>query len=311
MTTPSHPHPPRSLALPGGTVEYVDHGGPGEPVLLVHAGVFGAWFEPLAAQPALTEFRVIRMLRVGYTDTPPPTAPLSIAAHAGHCAAVLEHLNVGAAHVVAHSSGCVVALQLALDRPELVRSLVLSEPPLIDQLAAPEDLPVLHQMFGPVSATLDGAVAAGDIPTAFHAFMDVVGAPNHQSVLTATLGPDALTRAYRDAAYFFTGELPALVQWQFPPANAERIDQPTLFVQGDASPPAYHRLIARLATALPHATIATIGGENHLLPLNSPDRLAGIISNHVLRSARPTPANQSRRTPRLFAMACRPAQRYR
>jgi pimeloyl-ACP methyl ester carboxylesterase len=115
----------------------------------------------------------------------------------------------------------------------------------------------------------------------------------HQSVLTATLGPNALARAYRDAAYFFTGELPALAQWQFPPPDAQRIDQPTLFVQGGASPPAYHRLIARLATALPHATIATIGGENHLLPLNSPDRLAGIINNHVLRNARPTPANQS------------------
>ena len=56
MTTPSHPDLPHPLALPGGNVEYLDDGRPGEPVLLIHAGVFGAWFQPLAAQPALTEF---------------------------------------------------------------------------------------------------------------------------------------------------------------------------------------------------------------------------------------------------------------
>jgi hypothetical protein len=38
---------PRTLAVPGGMVQYIDHGGAGEPVLLVHAGVFGAWFAPL------------------------------------------------------------------------------------------------------------------------------------------------------------------------------------------------------------------------------------------------------------------------
>jgi pimeloyl-ACP methyl ester carboxylesterase len=290
MTTQPHPPLPRPLALPGGTVEYVDHGGPGEPVLLIHAGAFGAWFEPLATQPALNDFRAIRMLRAGYTDAPPPTAPLSIAAHASHAAALLEHLDAAPAHVVGHSSGCVIALQLALDRPELVRSLVLSEPPLIDQLAAPEDLALLHQMLGPVLATAMGAAAAGDIPTAFHAFMNLICGPDHQSVLTATLGPDALPRAYRDAAYFFTGEIPALGQWQFPSPDAADIHHPTLLVQGGTSPPPTHHLTARLATTLPHADIATIDGDNHL------------ITNHAVRTSQHAPAEPNPATPHLHRM---------
>ena len=140
--------------------------------------------------------RVIRMLRAGYTDAPPPTAPSSIGAHAGNCAATLEHLDVGAAHIVGHSSSCVIALQLALGRPDLVRSLVLSERPLIDQLAAPDDLTVLQQALRPVFATITDAVAAGDIPTAFHAFMNVTCGPDHAGVLAAALGPNALARAY-------------------------------------------------------------------------------------------------------------------
>ena len=288
MTTQPHSPLPHPLALPDGTVEYVDHGGSGEPILLIHAGAFGAWYEPLATQAALNDFRVIRMLRAGYTDAPPPTAPLSIAAHASHSAAVLEHLDAGPAHVVAHSSGCVIALQLALDRPELVRSLVLSEPPLIDQLAAPEDLPLLHQILGSVLATAMGATAAGDIPTAFHAFMSLVCGPDHQDVLVATIGPNALARAYRDAGYFFTGEIPALAQWQFRPPDAAHIHQPTLLVQGGTSPAPTHHLITRLATTLPHTDIATIDGDNHLLPLRSPHQLALLITNHAVRTL-PTP----------------------
>ena len=42
-----------------------DERGAGEVVVLVHAGVFGAWFAPLFEQPALDGFRVIRPIRPG------------------------------------------------------------------------------------------------------------------------------------------------------------------------------------------------------------------------------------------------------
>lgn len=86
------------MAVQGTTVDYVDHGGGGEPVLLIHAGVFGAWFEPLAAGPTLDSFRVIRMMRAGYSSGPVPTGYLSVADHA---ATLLEALDATPAHVVA------------------------------------------------------------------------------------------------------------------------------------------------------------------------------------------------------------------
>lgn len=85
-------------------------------------------------------FRIIRIVRAGYGSGPAPVRHLTISDHAAHCAALLEHLGLDQAHVVGHSSGSAIGLQLALDRPDLVGSLILSEPPLFDDLVAPEDL---------------------------------------------------------------------------------------------------------------------------------------------------------------------------
>lgn len=275
-----------SMAVPGTTVEYVDHGGSGEPILLIHAGVFGAWFEPLAADPALEGFRVIRMLRAGYTGGPAPAEHLGIADHARHAAAVLEALDATPAHVVAHSSGTVIALQLALDRPELVRSLVLSEPPLLDALVAPEDVELLHTQLRPVIGGAMAAAGAGDIPAAYDAFMGAVCGPDHRSVFAAVLGAGAVPRAEQDARFFFADEVRAMGDWTFDADVARRVQSPVLLVQGGTSAPPVHRLVAHLAALLPDAEVATVDGDNHLLPLRSPAALGHLVADFTRRHAR-------------------------
>jgi pimeloyl-ACP methyl ester carboxylesterase len=103
--------------LPGddARAEYSGHG-EGEAILLIHAGGSGAWFAPLATDPALGSFRRIRLIRAGYACGP-PARHVTVAGHARHCAAVLDTLHITQAHVLAHSSGRLPALQLALDRP--------------------------------------------------------------------------------------------------------------------------------------------------------------------------------------------------
>lgn len=272
-----------SMAVQGTTIEYVDHGGNGEPVLLIHAGVFGAWFEPLAADPNLKGLRVIRMLRAGYTGGPAPAGHLSIADHARHAATLLDALDATPAHVVAHSSGSVIALQLALDRPELVRSLILSEPPLLDCLAAPEDLEFLQTLLAPVIGGAMAATAAGDVAAAFEAFMSALCGPDYQRVLTTALGADALPRAEQDARFFFTDEVPAAAEWTFDEHSARSIQPPVLLVQGGASIPPLHRLVARLAALLPNAEVATIDGDDHLLPLRNPAALGHLVEEFTHR----------------------------
>ena len=50
-------------------VEYEERGA-GEPVILVHAGVFADWFAPLMEEPALnSRYRLVRYHRVGYAGS--------------------------------------------------------------------------------------------------------------------------------------------------------------------------------------------------------------------------------------------------
>src|SRR5690242_52019 len=53
-------------------------------------------------------------------------------------AALMRKLKIGPAHIIGHSYGAYTTMFLALRHPELVRSLVLSEPPLMKWL---NDLP--------------------------------------------------------------------------------------------------------------------------------------------------------------------------
>lgn len=256
------------LTIDGATISWTDTGS-GEPTLLIHAGVFGAWFDPLAP---LLPGRTIHLRRVGYTDGPPPDRPIEITEHAAHAATLLNTLAAGPATVVAHSSGTLIALELAHQRPDLVARLVLGEPPLIDPLLDPADVPAIGAVLGPAIGTAMAATAAGDTAAAFTAFMTVIGGPRHRAVLTDVLGPAGLARAERESAFFFTNEIPAVNRWTPTTTNT-----PTLLVQGGASPAATHRLVARLAAQLPDAEVTTIDGADHLLPLTHPEELVNQI----------------------------------
>jgi pimeloyl-ACP methyl ester carboxylesterase len=103
--------------------------GEGSPILLIHgfsgdADVWGDAFDLLAE-----EQRVIAYDRRGYTRSrQEPVADLG--QHADDAAELLAELGAAPATVVGWSSGGIVALDLAIRRPDSVSALVLIEPPL-------------------------------------------------------------------------------------------------------------------------------------------------------------------------------------
>ncbi len=96
-------------------------------LLLLHAamGHSGRWY---AAVPALARrYRVVRMDLRGHGDSqvPPADRPLSMDRLVQDVRELLRHLACGAAHIVGNSAGGYVAQNLAMQSPELVRSLLL------------------------------------------------------------------------------------------------------------------------------------------------------------------------------------------
>src|SRR5215211_7542728 len=100
-------------SLDGAELEY-EVSGRGEPVVFIHGAFIADTFRPLLAEPSLaSRYRLILYHRRGYAGSSRSSEPVSVAQQAADCRALLDHLGVERAHVVGHSYGGIVALQLA------------------------------------------------------------------------------------------------------------------------------------------------------------------------------------------------------
>jgi len=262
-------------------IDYAERGH-GDPIVLVHAGVFSEWFLPLSESPALAGFRVMRIRRAGYGPVS-PTQHLSLGEHAHHVGALADHLGLSRVHVVGHSSSCQIGLELALQRPTLVHTLVLLEPAAGGGFAVPASEALGRDFMGPAM----GAFGAGDLETAFDTFMRGVGGDSYRGVLEGRLGPDGYHRAVREAASFFRNELPAVVESQFGEAEARCVRQPVLVVEGGEQParlvPLARQITDRATVLLPHADVVTLAGVSHMMPLQDPDAVGRVVATFARR----------------------------
>lgn len=201
-----------------------------------------------------------------------PKGRYSMALFAADVAALLRALELPPAHILGLSLGGMVAQQLALAQPQVVRSLVLMN-------TLPGLWPPPHQIvrmglrrLTPPWRTPDMALVArrvaGDLfpdPTAGF-FRDQAAAR------IAANDPVAYRRATMAVAGFWPG--PAL----------KRIACPTLIIagEGDRVVPGLYQ--ARLRKALPHAGFVPIPGAGHACNIDRPDVVnAAVLEflNHV------------------------------
>lgn len=102
--------------------------GDGDPIMLITGlgGVGKSWGQPLIDRFARKYFTVVPD-HPGTGQSPSPPAGYTIDHHAGAMAAVLRQLGVGPAHLVGSSTGGAIAQVMALDHPDVTRSIVLAD----------------------------------------------------------------------------------------------------------------------------------------------------------------------------------------
>lgn len=258
--------------------------GVGPRVLLMHAGVFGEWFQPLWHEPGLEGLELVDYRRLGYAPSARPDRVLSIAEHASNAAALLDHLGGRPAIVVGHSSSGLMALDLAVARPDLVGGLVLIEPAFTD---VPANADLGSQVVGPAM----GHFSAGDSTGAFEIFMAGLCGAEWQAVFSDRLGPAAQARAVADATWFFRYEIPAILGWRANLDQLARLTCPIVVLSGAGSDdvhPLFGEQVRRATELLPGASVERIPGT-HMAPLQHPRELGEHITRLAAAAARSSP----------------------
>lgn len=129
----------------GIRLHYVEKGS-GLTVIFVHGSLSdgGYWSDQIG--PFSKDYRVIAYSRrYNYPNVNPARPGYSAVTDAGDLARLIDTLHLGSVVVIGHSYGALAALFLAVRHPELVRALVLAEPPAVSLL---EHLPAGYAKTG-------------------------------------------------------------------------------------------------------------------------------------------------------------------
>jgi pimeloyl-ACP methyl ester carboxylesterase len=255
-------------------LEYKEHG-QGEPVLLIHGAFISDALSLVAREAALTErHRVIWYRRRGYGGSKPVSGPFNVEEQAVDAQSLLAELGVERAHVVGHSGGGVIATELALQAPGLVRSLVELEPAIFPPALA-EAFP---QMIGPA---LD-AYRAGNVSVGVDLFMNMVApAPDWRGDLAKALskGPE---QADADAPVTFD-ELEGFTSWTFDSDRGSRLTCPVIYGWGTDSGPLIEAARDHFLSLVPKAESVELPGVNHSMNTENPALVAKVVAEYLAR----------------------------
>jgi pimeloyl-ACP methyl ester carboxylesterase len=261
----------QAIEVNGTTLHYVMRGS-GEPVVFVHGSLgsyrtFQRQFEALSSS-----FLVVAFSRRFHppNDTPANPEPYALQVHVDDLAGLVKALRVGPAHLVGSSYGAYVALSLALQHPELVRSLVLGEPPVVGLLQNSSVGKALRAAFEQRALTpARAAFQDGNLENGVRRFVDgVLGEgrfdrlPLEVRTQLVSSGPEMRLELQTEGAKYMV------------PLGCDalgRMNRPVLLVTGERSVPMFHVITLELERCL--------DGEAHVMV---PD------ADHGMHAANPT-----------------------
>jgi pimeloyl-ACP methyl ester carboxylesterase len=239
---------------------YYEAHGDGPAILGIHGTPSSALLWTDAARRLAGHGRCLIYDRRGFgrTGRPEPFTTTDLADQVADAAALLSSLADGPAVVIGRSTGGLIALELARQRADLVRALVLLEPALF---------------------TVDPAASAWATRVRERVLAATAGDPGlaGEAVIREALGDGFWTGLPAELHDLFARASPAVLaeihgrglDLSASPLRLSRdelatVDQPVLVVAAEDSPEALRLVVDRLAVALPGARRAGVAG-GHLI----------------------------------------------
>jgi len=248
--------PAQAFYSDGHPLSYLDEG-EGPVLLLVHGSLcdlrYWRWQVPALSK----QFRVIAPSLRGYWPhtSAGPSSLFNVRQHAADLAYLIDEvISVDAVHVLGHSRGAQVALELAMAKPKTVSSLILADPALQSMLARADD---------DFLASLNRKLSDHDVEGALAEFIDAVNGEDTWRRMTGWF-----KEMVRDNAATLISQIsePA---WQFDDVHANELSMPVLLLGGELSPTRYAKALDVLEKALPLVQRDTIARAAHGMNLGN------------------------------------------
>lgn len=190
-------------------------------------------------------------------------------------AALIKKLNLGKVNVVAHSYGALGALFLAYQHPELIKSLVLAEPPAISLLNhlsdnnSPKGKMLFQDIQDNMVSPMKDAIISGHEEDANRIFFNYVlrDSSGYQKFIPPHAKADMMANIAEWDAIFKMGEF-------FPeitPSQIRHIKTPVLLLLGSKTIQFLPYISERLHELLPNNKLIVLKGASHIMWREQPE----------------------------------------
>lgn len=263
----------------GVELHYIERG-EGEPLILLHGGMgdYESWEPQLGA--FARNYRVISYSRrYNYPNRNRLTGnDHSALVEAQDLAAFITRLGLGPVHLVGQSYGAFTALVLAMDHPEMVRSLVLAEPPILQWVRGlPEGDSLYSGFMEGVMTPARVAFARGDVREAMRALTDgISGTVKFDSLPPAASADRMRNSRAMEALAISRDPFPNL-----PKDKARKLQVPVLVISGEKTITIHKRVNDELARLLPRAKKVVIPAAGHVSHRENPQAFDEAVLNFL------------------------------
>jgi pimeloyl-ACP methyl ester carboxylesterase len=249
----------------GGTQLHYIQQGKGQSVIFVHGAIndYRSWqfqIEPFSRKYCTISYS--RRFAYPNMSTGDARKDNTIEGSASDLAELIRKLDLAPAFVVGHSSGAFAALYCAYKNPDLIKSLVLGEPPvlpLLEKSHLESDVKLLQEFRDNARKPAEEAFDRGEDERAVRIFLDgVMGKRNFFDLI-----PAQVRQIIMDNAKSLQGEIEKGMPSSFSINDVKKISTPSLLVKGEFSARFLLRITEILSENMPNSEQATIPGVTH------------------------------------------------
>jgi pimeloyl-ACP methyl ester carboxylesterase len=272
-----------NVEVNGIALEYAEKG-KGQPVIFVHGGSadLRTWNDQLTAFSSM--YRAIAISCRGYYPNKAlrSSEKITLNTFVEDLAGLIRILQLAPVHLIGHSSpGGFGSLLLAHEQPELLRSLVLVEPPAFSLLGVdipPKPVQILRLLISDPRIAMGfvrfGARGIGPALKAFERGDDEKGLRTFMKMNLGAEAFDQMPRSRLQQAFENIGPLKAQIRAGFPSFSgqmAKTIQVPILLVSGEKSNTVLQGVTDKLERTLPDVERLNIRNASHNMFESAPE----------------------------------------